>query len=41
MRIKLVENYSTDIQDILKLSNSKNAYFISNWDKEESILNIN
>lgn len=41
MRIKLVENYSTDIQDILKLSNSKNACFISNWDKEESILNIN
>lgn len=41
MHMKLVKNYSTDIQDILKLSNSENAYFISSWDKEESILNLN
>lgn len=40
MRIKLVNNYSTDIQDILELANNENAYFISSWNKNDSILNI-
>lgn len=40
MHIKLVNNYSTDIQDILELANNDNAYFISSWDKSDHILNI-
>lgn len=41
MHIKLVQNYSTDIRDILALTNNKDAYFISSWDKNDRILNIN
>lgn len=40
MHIKLVDRYSTDIDDILKLAKNKNACFISSWDKDEQILNI-
>ena len=40
MHVKLVDSYSTDIQDILELANNENAYFISSWDKNEHILNI-
>lgn len=40
MLIKLVNNYSTNIKDILMLANNKNACFISSWDKSERILNI-
>lgn len=40
MLIKLVNNYSTDIWDILELANNENAYFISSWDKNDHILNI-
>lgn len=40
MYIKLINSYSTDIQDILELANNENTYFISSWDKNENILNI-
>lgn len=40
MHIKLVINYSTDISDIVKLANNRNACFISGWDKSDQILNI-
>lgn len=40
MHTKLVNSYSTDIRDIWKLANNKDAYFISSWDKNECILNI-
>lgn len=40
MQIKLVDEFSTDIEDILTLANKKNSFFISNWDKDEHILNI-
>lgn len=41
MHIKHVDNFSTDIQDILKLARNENSYFISSWDKNDYILNIN
>jgi aspartate/methionine/tyrosine aminotransferase len=40
MHIQSVNNYSTDIHDILELANNENAYFISSWDKNDHILNI-
>lgn len=40
MHIKLVNNYSTDISDLVKLANNKNTCFISSWDKSDQILNI-
>ena len=40
MHIQSVNNYSTDIHDILELANKENAYFISSWDKNDRILNI-
>ena len=40
MHIRSVNNYSTDIHDILELASNENAYFISNWDKNDRILNI-
>lgn len=41
MHIQSVNNYSTDIHDILELASNENAYFISSWDKNDRILNIN
>lgn len=40
MNIQSVNNYSTDIHDILELASNENAYFISSWDKNDRILNI-
>lgn len=40
MHIELVNSYSTDIQDILALAKNDNACFISSWDKNDQILNI-
>lgn len=40
MHIELVNSYSTDIQDILVLAKNDNACFISSWDKDDQILNI-
>lgn len=40
MHIQSVNNYSTDIHDILELASNENAYFISSWDKNDRILNI-
>lgn len=40
MHIQSVKNYSTDIHDILELASNENAYFISSWDKNDRILNI-
>lgn len=40
MHIQSVTNYSTDIHDILELASNENAYFISSWDKNDRILNI-
>lgn len=40
MHIELVNNYSTDIRDIVELSKNRNACFISSWDKSDNILNI-
>lgn len=40
MHIKLVDNYSTDISDIVELAKRKNSCFISGWDKSDQILNI-
>lgn len=40
MLIKHVNSYSTDIQDILELASNKDAHFISSWDKNDHILNI-
>lgn len=40
MHIQTVKNYSTDIHDILELASNENAYFISSWDKNDRILNI-
>lgn len=40
MHIELVNSYSTDIQDILVLTQNDNACFISSWDKNDQILNI-
>lgn len=41
MHIEPVNNYSTNIHDILNLASNDNAYFISSWDKNDRILNIN
>lgn len=40
MHIQSVNHYSTDIHDILELASNENAYFISSWDKNDRILNI-
>lgn len=40
MHIELVNSYSTNIQDILELASNENACFISSWDKNDYILNI-
>jgi len=40
MHIEIVNSYSTNIQDILELANKENACFISSWDKNDQILNI-
>lgn len=40
MQIKPVKIFSTDIKDILSLCND-NSFFISSWDKSETILNFN
>lgn len=40
MNIKLVNNYSTDIKDIITLTNKENAYFISSWDKSDNLFNL-
>lgn len=40
MHIQSVKNYSTDIHDILELASNENAFFISSWDKNDRILNI-
>ena len=41
MNIKLVDNYSTDIKDIIALTNEENSYFISSWDKSDNLFNLN
>lgn len=40
MNIKKVKDYSTEIKGLLSLSNPESV-FISSWDKDEHILNIN
>lgn len=40
MRIEKVDSYNTDIDDILELANNEKACFISSWNKDTEILNL-